>query len=606
MIGKTLAAYRIVDHIGDGGMGSVYKAVDVMLEREVAVKMLRPELARRHDTLERFRSEAIILGRLNHSNIATLYGLFSEGEGLFMAMEFVHGETLEALIVRSGRVPWERAVEIAIDALGALDYAHRRGVVHRDIKPANLMFTDAGTLKIMDFGIARILGTHRQTRVGRTVGTPTYMAPEQILGHEGDARTDLYALGAVLYELVTGRPPFAQQDDFALMQAQINDLPLPPRQLAPDVPEWLNEAILQALAKAPEERFPSAGVFQQTLRAGVTPSVAVESRAVPATRLAYAHAGVAGGLLAGTRLPADVPARPPHAKETRLAASEDSAIAAGVFSRLNWRHYVGAAAVLVTLAAAGATVLTRMIRATTAVPSSNSSGLVPAPAPAAPPPPEPPVRQPAVDSANGRQPGPAEIEKPISAAPIEGPTAKPRPVRIPPRPPLDDKPALPAPEEPARPLSPAPQPPAESEGGAGLKTGTPPPVGSHDLSFQKVKMVVQSGDDAHEIDVVLSFYADRLVIAAAEAAKTLKTFPYQSIASASYAKSRKPLWKTGAAPIRAAGSLVSLFSKPSHWLTVQSAHDFAVLHLDGDNYRVILPALETRSGKRIETISGDR
>jgi serine/threonine-protein kinase len=601
MIGKTFATYRIVDHIGDGGMGSVYKAVDVMLEREVAVKMLRPELARQRDTLERFRSEAIILGRLNHSNIATLYGLFKEGEGLFMAMEFVHGETLEALIARSGRVAWLRAVEIAIDVLCALDYAHRRGVVHRDIKPANLMFTDAGTLKIMDFGIARIVGTHRQTIVGRMVGTPTYMAPEQILGHEGDSRTDLYALGAVLYELVTGRPPFVQKDDFGLMQAQINDLPPPPRRLAPDVPGWLDEAILHALAKAPEGRFPSAGVFQQILRAGVTPSVAVESRAVPATRLAYAPAGVADGVIAETRLAADVPVRPPPAKGTRLATPDEPAVAASVFSRLTWRHHVGVVAVLVTLIAAGAATLTRMFRPTIAVQSNDPRGSTPTPPIVMPPRPEQTVT---ADSASERQPNPAAIEKPIPP-PIEGPTAKPRPVREPLRRPVEDKPAPPTPEEPARPSSPAPQAAAPSEG-AGVKTESGPPAGSPDLSFQKVKMVVQSGDDAHETDVVLSFYADRLVIAAADGGGIIKIFPYQSIASATYARSRNPRWKTGAAPVRAVGNLVSMFSKPSHWLTLQSTRDFAVLHLDRDNYQIILPAFETHSGKRIETPNEDR
>ena len=199
MIGAQILNYRIVEKLGDGGMGSVYKAVDVMLEREVALKFLRPELAEQPDLVERFRSEAVVLARLTHQNVASLFGLHRHGNDFFMAMEYVPGKTVEALLKQNGRLSVEHASQVASHVLHALDYAHRHGVVHRDIKSANIIVTPGGNVKVMDFGIARVLGTERRTRVGFVVGTIGYMAPEQIQGLDVDGRTDIYAVGVVLY-----------------------------------------------------------------------------------------------------------------------------------------------------------------------------------------------------------------------------------------------------------------------------------------------------------------------------------------------------------------------------------------------------------------------
>src|SRR5499427_9767867 len=209
MIGNLIGNnYKITEKIGEGGMGSVYKGVDVMLEREVAIKVLRPELARQPDIVERFRSEAVTLAKLNHPNIATLFSFLRQGEDFFMVMEFVRGQTLDNLIRRSGAMPCDRAIGLFCQALEGIDHAHRMGIVHRDIKPANMMLTENGTLKVMDFGIARVLGTSRMTRQGNIVGTIEYMSPEAIQGQEVDLRTDIYSLGILLYELLTGRLPF--------------------------------------------------------------------------------------------------------------------------------------------------------------------------------------------------------------------------------------------------------------------------------------------------------------------------------------------------------------------------------------------------------------
>jgi hypothetical protein len=365
----------------------------------------------------------------------------------------------------------------------------------------------------------------------------------------------------------------------------------------------LGDATPEPAVTAPEERFPLAGMFQQTLRTGVTPSVSADSRAVPATHVSSVPARAAEGMITETWPAADVPVKPPQAKGTRLTAPHDAAIAASVPGRLNWKHYAGAVVMFATLAAVGSATLARLFSPAIEIQPNTSSAPTPTQPPEMPPPESNP--QTAPDSLESGQPGRAANEKP--PVPIESPrNATPRPARLPPRPPVGAEPAPPTtPEEPARPASPAPQAPLPSSG-AGLETETAPPAGSPDLSFQKVKMVVQSGDDAHEINVVLSFYADRLVIAAEEGGATIKAFPYQSIATATYARSRTPLWKTGAAPVRAVGSFVSMFSRPSPWLTVQSTHDLAVLHLDRDKSQPIISAFEKHSGKKIEMINDDR
>ena len=231
--------YRLLEQIGEGGMGAVFRGEDTMLQRQVAIKVLRPELAQQKALVERFRTEAVALARLNHPNIATVYGLLHEQGQYYMVLEYVDGETLEKRLQRRGRLPWAAAVQIAKDALAALDHAHRMGVVHRDLKPSNLMVNRAGQLKVMDFGIARLAGTSRHTEYGRIVGTPLYMSPEQLRGEEVDGRSDVYSLGVVLYELLTGREAFEADSDYALLMAQLNTMPPPPSRYVIDLPGML-------------------------------------------------------------------------------------------------------------------------------------------------------------------------------------------------------------------------------------------------------------------------------------------------------------------------------------------------------------------------------
>ncbi len=265
---KTIGQYEIGELLGEGGLGQVHAAFDTVLQRQVAMKSLRPELLSDASFVERFRAEATSLARLNHPNITTIYSLIPDGKNLYMVMELVRGHTLDD-ILRKRAAPIEVRESLAIIAQAAdgLAYAHSMGVIHRDIKPANLMIAENGVLKIMDFGIARVRGSQRLTRTGSIVGTLAYMAPEQLRGEEGDEASDLYSLGIVLYEMLSGAPPFSASSEYDLMQAQINDRParLIPRVAGVEPP--VETALLRALAKKPAQRFASARAFSDALGA---------------------------------------------------------------------------------------------------------------------------------------------------------------------------------------------------------------------------------------------------------------------------------------------------------------------------------------------------
>ena len=263
MLNEVIAnCYQIVEKIGEGGMGEVFRGVDINLDRDVAIKVMRTELARRPEILQRFRKEAVVLAKLNHSNIATLYNFVHDGNNYYMVMEFAPGQTLDVLIADCvGGLPWRYALELFMDALRAIDHAHKQGIIHRDIKPANMMVSERDTLKVLDFGIARVLGESGFTKAGIVVGTTKYMSPEQILGRSIDTRSDIYALGIVLYKMLTGHVPFEGLGEFELMRAQVEERVVPVRQIIPDLPEAVDEAIMRSLEKAPEDRFQRASEF---------------------------------------------------------------------------------------------------------------------------------------------------------------------------------------------------------------------------------------------------------------------------------------------------------------------------------------------------------
>ena len=266
MTGEVVGQYKILEKLGEGGMGAVYKGLDTMVEREVAIKVLRPEIARQPELVERFRTEAITLAKLNSPGIATLFNFFRQGDDYFMVMEFVAGHTLDQVIREGGAMSWERAVSLCCHILECIQPAHNAGILHRDIKPANIMLTPWGGIKVMDFGIARVLGTSRTTREGLMVGTLEYIAPERVTGQEADARADLYSLGVVLYELISGRLPFDNTSEFAIMRGHVQDTPPPFARFTSNVPPAVEAVVMKSLAKAPGDRFQSCAEFINALQ----------------------------------------------------------------------------------------------------------------------------------------------------------------------------------------------------------------------------------------------------------------------------------------------------------------------------------------------------
>jgi len=259
---QQIGQYRILSELGAGGMGVVYRAMDVLLEREVAIKRLRSEYAASPSVLERFRKEAQLQAKLNHPNIAQLYTLLQDGDSLCIVMEYIDGAVLRNFMP----MPWESALPVALQILEALDYAHRRGVLHRDIKPENIVIDREGTVKVMDFGIAHALGAARLTRERVVIGTLEYMPPERILNKEMDQRSDLYSVGTLLFEMLSGRLPFTSDNEYELLRAQVEYTAPPVGQFVGGIPDFVAEGIRKALEKDPASRYPSCGEMAAFLR----------------------------------------------------------------------------------------------------------------------------------------------------------------------------------------------------------------------------------------------------------------------------------------------------------------------------------------------------
>ncbi|MGW7490880.1 protein kinase domain-containing protein [Streptomyces sp. NPDC054786] len=262
--------YELVEQLGHGGMGTVYRAVDHRLRRTVAVKTLSAELALQPEFLTRFQREAHAAAALNHPGVATVHDVGEDAGGgaaePYLVMEYVAGRTLSH-VLKDGSLPVAQAVDIVGQVLDALEHSHRHAIVHRDIKPANVMLTGTGKVKVVDFGIAKALSevATRLTGTGVAVGTPAYLAPEQINGGETDHRTDLYAVGCLLYELLTGRPPYTGDSPFSVMHQHLAAEPVPPSQLRPELPPAVDAVIVRALHKGRQDRFPHASAMHEAL-----------------------------------------------------------------------------------------------------------------------------------------------------------------------------------------------------------------------------------------------------------------------------------------------------------------------------------------------------
>src|SRR5580700_7940558 len=267
MIGDVLDHYRVLELVGRGAMGVVYKALDLNLDRPVAIKVMSAESRNDPDFVERFRQEARLQAALNHPNVALLFDYFVHDGAPVAVMEFIDGESLEQLIRRRGAIPAHESIPLFKQALRGVAAAHRAGIIHRDLKAANLMITRDDVVKVMDFGIAKRQGSTCATKASTSIGSPLYMAPEQILGRAVDCRTDVYALGVTLYQLLSGQPPFNPRGktEYSVLNAHVNDLPEPPTVYCRDIPQPLVDAVMRSIAKEPEARFQSADDFMRAL-----------------------------------------------------------------------------------------------------------------------------------------------------------------------------------------------------------------------------------------------------------------------------------------------------------------------------------------------------
>jgi eukaryotic-like serine/threonine-protein kinase len=260
--------YELEELVGTGGMSTVFRAHDVQLEREVAVKILHSHYADDPEYLERFRREARAVAKLSHPNIVTVIDRGDDDGRQYIVFEHVDGENLKELVVRSGRLPVRQALELAIAVADGLAFAHDRGLVHRDVKPQNVLLNDEGEVKVTDFGIARSLHVESGvTQTGTVLGTGEYLAPEQASGRTVTPATDVYSLGVVLWELLAGDVPFTGDNFVAVALRHVNEPPPHLRERRPDVSPRLDAAVQRALAKDPERRFPSMKAFAQELRA---------------------------------------------------------------------------------------------------------------------------------------------------------------------------------------------------------------------------------------------------------------------------------------------------------------------------------------------------
>jgi serine/threonine protein kinase len=605
MVGKTVGKYRILDRIGRGGMGTVYRAVDETLDRDVAIKVLNPDLGD-PEVLKRFRAEAVALARLNHPGIATIYELTRHEDDLLMVMEFVRGETLQELSERLGPLAPPQAGHLCLQILEALGHAHRAGVVHRDLKPANIMVTDGGLVKVMDFGIARVLGTEHVTHAGYMMGTPAYMAPEQVLGADVDGRADLYAVGVVFFRLLSRELPFTAETAIAMVQKQIGDMPTPIGTFRPDLPLWCGQVIERALAKQPAERYQSAEEFKAALLAAVRPEAVGEmpTMLTPAPPGLPISADLARTYDGQTRLTGSL-TEDGDSDDTRLATPAPAVTAAprpSVPERttttvvLTRSHLFTLAALMLVLTVGIAVLAYVALRQPTTVPAQPSAEVAgdldtsldtsseattgsPAPEEAFPqeradesePPPQVPAVTPAAPA-----PPPA---KPVAAAatrPVDPDTRTP-----------------PAAARAADGNGPAAEPP-KNDGPAVATLAT--------VMVKGVRVLVagaDGGETMREREVLLQLEPGRLSLVDAPDGTALASLPYADIVGAYYSRGNHPRWRDAdgeEAGVRVNRGRLGFLRSERNWLVLTTrSGEPLIIRLDDNVTRTALSDFQDRA-----------
>ena len=281
-----LGRYEIIGELGQGAMGVVYKAKDPLIDRVVAIKTinLNQAMEEREEYEARFYQEARAAGRLSHHNIVTIYDVCKSGDIAYIAMEFLEGRELRDVLNERSSLPIGEVLDIVAQVANGLYYAHEHGIVHRDVKPSNIMIQKDGHVKITDFGIARMASAAVRTQTGMVLGSPKYMSPEQVMGKVTDQRSDIFSLGIMLYEMLTGRPPFSGENVNAIMYQTLNATPPQPSSMNPSVPDMLNFIVAKALAKKVDERYQNAKEFADDLRA-CRDSLPQDAPVAPAVRV---------------------------------------------------------------------------------------------------------------------------------------------------------------------------------------------------------------------------------------------------------------------------------------------------------------------------------
>jgi serine/threonine-protein kinase len=533
-----------------------------------------------------------------------------------MVMEFVRGETFDKVSSRLGPLPVERAARLCAQVLDALAYAHRAGIVHRDLKPANLMLTESGLAKVMDFGIARMIGTEHLTLDGFMVGTPAYMAPEQALGGEIDGRTDLYAMGVVFYRLLTAHLPFKADSGVAMVHKQIHDLPTPLRQFRADLPAVCQDILTRAMAKTPAERYQTAEEFRDALAAlaGIGAADVTATRPISTQQLSPD--------LEKTLSPMPTPvftAQPPIADPDAIATM---------------RLEVAAAAPTLALAAAPTVALAATPAAAPTLAPAAAPALAPPAAPAASSSPD--RRRAAVAvvalllvgvvttaivmwRANGREAGAdlaardgvPVVSTPATAPPVT-PPANPAPApagaapiaatpppaaasNAAPRPKRDDAAA----KADAAPQREASAPPAAAP--AAAPTAPPPARGDVPIvTFANLRLLVTQDGKASDREASLRLGSDGLQVV--DGAQTLHSAAYEDVIGLFHSHSREPRWATPAGtsvPVAKAGGKFSFLKGAPDWVTVRTKNVFIPLRVPGDDLDRVVAALEARTGTRI-------
>jgi eukaryotic-like serine/threonine-protein kinase len=616
MIGKTIGKYRFVEELGRGPLGIVYKATDETLDREVAIKVLNPELSN-SELMKHFQTEATTLAKLHHSDIATIHEIQRTDTDLLMVMELVKGETLERLSERCGPLPPERAAYLVAQVLGALEHAHTAGVVHRDLTPSSVMVTELGGIKVMDFGMARVAGVDQATSDGFSLGPPSYMSPERLAGGEVDGRTDIYSAGVIFYRLLTAHVPFEAPTPLEMVQKQLSNAPTPLQSYRQDLPAWCQSIVDRAIARAVDDRFPTAEAFRSTLNAAIAeateatgvyavvdgsgsaePDDLTTTAPVPVTVAAPIPFGDAPTVATWTPVPATASATdatqitPQPAPAAPFPTPSSAPVAAGttvILKRNQFAVVGGLLGVLVLGVVVLAIVALRrpatviMTPAQTTAPSSSASP---------------------ASSTNTAPANPTDTGTASTAAAANTTSPNPPPLEIAPPPLVLPGPAAPATapaKAPAKPLAAPAAPPTPAVPAAPARAvlvTTPFRFDAH--------AVITDGDKRRERDATVLVADGTVTVTEKEKnGKTLYSIPIDDVVGVSYSNSKQPLWNSPSGPAEAMkveSGAFGFLKGGRNWFGLQTKDSLLFIRVDDDVVGRVRAGLQERTGLTLQRL----